>query len=1032
MSITAAALRRPRFTVVAAVAVLLAGLSLLPGFPSTEEPTVPVRVATVLAQLPGASSERVEALLARPIEEKLREIDRVEHLDTVVRPGSAYIYVSLEEGTPPAELPGAWQRVRAKLQDAAQQLPPGTLGPYVDDEFGRVAVRSLALYGADYSAGQLQDAARRLRDRLQAVPGAERVSLHGLREERIYVELSPLKLAEHGLDMATVAQALETRNRVMPAGELIAGGRVLPLDPLADLRSVAELAATPIASPDGALYTLGALGELVQKPADPPEGAAFYNGNPAIVLGVSMKAGLDVQIFAERLDAALVDAQAELPVGMQLANVTDQALVVREEIGRVGQVFIETVLIVMAVVVLFIGWRAGLITGAIVPLTILGSLIAMRMLEIELHQVSIGAIIISLGLFVDNAIVVVEDYQRRIAAGEDKHAAAEAAGRSTAAPLLISSLAIILAFVPLVAGETDTAEYMRSLAVVLAITLLLSLGIALTLMPVLSVAYAGAARHDEEQGRMARLRRWYAQRVRSALQRPKTVLAAMAVLLVVSFLGYSMLPAELLSASARRQLQVPIELAPGSAAAETLAVAQSLSQRLASPIWSDRLTGNAVYVGDGGPRFILGLNPPTPAPHLAYAVVNVADGADLDATLSALRADLQQAFPQARSEAKRFSLGTSDAGTAVLRLVGSDRAVLDAAATRLKQGLAAIQGIEDIRDDGEAGVQRLLIDVDPLRAAAAGISVADLADTLQAIHSGIAVTQLRQGEVLVPVVLRAPPEEAHDPARLGAQRLRGTGGSVALAEIADVRSVDQPSVLIRRNARAALTVSARHPELTAQQIVDRLAPVIDEFGLPPGHALEIAGEIEESAEANAGLERYFPFALLGMAGLFLWQFGSLRKVAIVLASIPFVMIGAVLGLVLSGQAASYTATLGLLALAGIIVNNAVLLLERTAEEEALGKSLIDAVVDAAAVRFRPILMTKLTCVAGLVPLFLFGGELWRPLAASMIGGLALGTLITLLLIPTLYVWLFRQRAPAPAQPTAALATEPGVSSCTAP
>lgn len=1009
MSVTRAALRRPRFTVVAALAVLLAGLAMLPGFPSTEEPTIPVRVATVVAHLPGASSERMEDLVARPIEERLREIDRVQHLDTIVRPGSAFIYIELEEGTPGAELASAWQRVRAKVQDAAGVLPPGTIGPFVDDEFGRVAVRSVALYGDGYTVGQLHDAARLLRDRLQGVPGAERVSLHGVREERVYVELSPARLAEHGLDLATVGRALEARNLVAPAGELTSGGRVLALDPLADLRDVASLAATPIARADGSLVALGALGSLFQAPADPPATAAFYDGRPAIVLGVSMKAGLDVQGFAAQLDAELDRARAGLPAGMRLGSVTDQAAIVREEISRVGQVFVETIVIVMAVVVLFVGWRAGLITGAIVPLTVLGTLVAMRILDIELHQVSIGAVIISLGLFVDNAIVVVEDYQRRLAAGEAKLAAAEAAGRTTAAPLLVSSLAIILAFAPLVAGDTDTAEYMRSLAIVLAITLLLSLFIALTVMPVLSVDHAGDVPHDDAQDRMARLRAWYADRVRAVLHRPGKVVAAMVGLLAASIVAFSLLPTELLSPSTRRQLQVSIELAPGTAPAETLRTAQAISAHLAGTEWSDRLVGNAVYVGEGGPRFILGLNPPTPAPHIAYAVVNLAPEADLDTAVATLRAGLQRAFPQARLEPRRFSLGVSEAGTAVFRIVGTDRDALDAAAARLQAALGAIPGILDVRDDGEARIDRLVVDVDAARAARAGVTVADVAATLQAVHAGVEVTQLRQGDVLVPVVLRSPADERVDPARLAAQRIVGTAGAVALGEIAAVRVAHQPSVLVRRDARAALTVTARHPELTAQQIVDRVAAEIDTLGLPEGHGVEIAGEIEEAAEANAGLERYFPYALLGMAGLFLWQFGSVRKAGIVLASIPFVMIGATLGLVVTGQAVSFTATLGLLALAGIIVNNAVLLLERTADEQAQGKPLLDAVVDAAAVRLRPILMTKLTCVAGLVPLFLFGGDLWRPLAATMIGGLSLGTLVTLLLIPALYVLLFRDR-----------------------
>lgn len=1014
MSLTAAALGRSRFTIVAAIALFLSGLVSLLDFPATEEPYVEIRVAMVEAYLPGASSERIEQLVARPVEEKVREIADVKTIESVIRPGSAIMTVTLHEGTPAARLPAIWQKLRAKLAEARPLLPEGTSDFVINDEYARVAVRSLALTGRGYSAGQLEDWAKLVRERLQPVEGVERISLHGLREEQVFVELAPARLAAAGLSWDAVAAQLAERNIVAPAGEIDAGLRLLAIEATGDLPDEAALAATPVSLPGGGTLPLGALGTIARGPADPPVTAAVVDGEPAVVLGVSMRSGINVLSFAERLDSAIAEVAADLPAGMRLATMTDQSVVVASDLTKVGQTFLETVAVVMLVVVLFLGWRAGLVTGVIVPLTVMGTLIIMRLLGIELHMVSIAAVIISLGLFVDNGIVVVEDYQRRLALGEAPREAAIAAGNTMAAPLLTSSLAIILAFAPLAAGVSDTAEYMRSLAIVLAVTLLLSLFLALTVTPLIAQRFAGAhdADADAQVGWLARVRRWYAGKVRFVVARPGIVLGAMAGLLAASLGLFATIPPQLLSESARPQLQIPIELAPGASTRATLELAQRISTQLADRKAFPEITGNVFYVNDGGPRFILGLNPPIAAPHRAYGVVNLAADADAGAVLARLRETLAERFPEARIEPKRFSLGTSEAGTAVFRLSGPDRTELERAAAALRAALAKVPGSRDIRDDGEGRIVRLAVEVDQARAEAAGVTSAAVARSLDTAMSGLPVTVLRQGNARVPVLLRAPAEDRTLPERLGAVPVFGTSGAVALHQIADIRLADQPSVLQRRNQSPVITVTARADGLTAQQVVDAVQPALDGLKLSPGHSLELGGEIEESKDANAGIEAYFPVALLGMAGLFLWQFGSLRKAAIILTSIPFVLIGAAVGLKLSGEALSFTATLGLLALAGIIVNNAVLLLERIQEERAGGRALEDAVADAAEVRLRPIVMTKLTCITGLIPLFLFGGALWRPMAATMIGGLALGTLITLVLIPALYALLFRERRTA--------------------
>lgn len=1013
MPLTATALRRSRFTLVAAIILVLSGLVSLLDFPATEEPFIQVRTATVEAYFPGATSERTEQLVARPIEERLREVAEVKTIETVVRPGAAFIIITLRDGVPGNQMPEIWQRVRVKLEDARTALPEGTSPLVINDEFARVSVRSLALSGRGYSAGQLQDWARIVRERLQTVEGVERISLHGVRQESVFVDLDPRRLAAAGLSYEAVAGQLARRNLVAPAGEIDTGRRVLALEPTGDLPDAKALAGMPIALRDGAALPLKALGVIAQEPADPPVTAAVVNGQPAVVLGISMQNGLNVLSFAERLDSRIAEVRQEIPAGMQITSVTDQSKVVRKDLVKVGQTFLETVAVVMLVVVLFLGWRAGLVTGVIVPLTVMGSLILMRLLGIELHMVSIAALIISLGLFVDNGIVIVEDYQRRLGLGHEPEQAAVEAGRTLAAPLLTSSLAIIIAFAPLAVGNSETAEYMRSLAIVLAVTLMLSLFLALTVTPLLAMKFAGV--HDpskDEAGWLFRVRSWYAGRVRLIVDRPLAVAAAMAALLIAAVGLFAFIPPQLLPTSPRPQLQIPIELAPGASTRATSDIAMELSKALADRTKFPELRDNVVYINDGGPRFILGLNPPLPAPHRAYAVVNLAETANIEAVLSGLREQLPKRFPEARIEPKRFSLGVSEAGVAVFRLTGPDRAELERAAGDVKRALVAIPGARDVRDDAEARIVRLKVEIDQSRATAAGVSSEAVARSLETVTSGVPVSVLRQGDVLVPVILRGPDKDRTLPERLETLPVFGETGAITLGQIATIRLASQPSVLMRRNGSPVITLSARHPELESQQIADRLAGAIAALDLKPGHRLELGGEIEESEVANQGILRYFPVALLGMAGLFLWQFGSVRSTIIILASIPFVLIGASIGLKLTGQPFSFTATLGLLALAGIIVNNAVLLLERIQEERRAGLPLKEAVATASAVRLRPIVMTKLTCIVGLIPLYLFAGEIWRPMAATMMGGLALGTLITLVLIPALYALLFRERRAA--------------------
>jgi multidrug efflux pump subunit AcrB len=1010
MSLSSITLKRERFTLVAAIGVVFAGLIALIGFPATEEPTVTFRNATVEAYLPGASTQRMEQRVAQPLEERIRQLAEVKSVATVIRPNLAILNVRLSASVKPSAVPTVWQKLRAKVNDARASLPGDLASLNVNDDYGRVSVMTLALTGPGYSVGQLQDAARSLRMRLQTTPGTEQVALFGVQSEQIYVELSPQKLTAAGITLPQIAQALAARNVVASAGE-IDGAQTLSIETTGEITEADGIARVPIAIPGGGTVTLASLGTVSQRALDPPTSAALYIGQPAVVLGISMHKGLNVNEFSKGMQASIDAAKASLPVGMSLHAVTNQSEVVTDDLLKVGQVFLETIVIVMGVVVFFLGWRAGLVTGLIVPITVLGTLLFMRAASIELHTISIAAIIISLGLFVDNAIVIIEDFQRRLGLGEDRAKAAEAAGRTMFVPLLISSLAIIFSFMPLAAGESDTSEYMSSLAIVLTATLLISLFLAVTFTVVTAKMFAGGDHHEESQtNTIAKIRRWYIARIAFILKRPLTILIAMAVLLSSAVFAISRLPTELLPPSARQQLQMTIELPAGTASGETLKLATKVSQRLKDPKAFPELTGNVVYVGDGGPRFILGLNPPFPAPHKAYAVINLAHKAKPQDVMAHIQSVMRTAFPEARMEVKRFSRAGSEAGTAEFRLIGPDRARLEAAAVTLKANLQTLPGVSrddiKIRDNVERRILGVKVEIDQTRALAAGLTTSTITSALDAAYGGVTATVLQQGEVQVPVIVRAGADVRQNIDALAALPILTPQGPVSLSEVARVEVSSQPSVLNRRNEMPFVSVTVRAQGLTAQSIADAAQPYLDKLNLPEGHMIELGGEIEESGEANQGLIDYFPLALFGMATLFLWQFSSVRKTIIVMASIPFVLIGATLGLYVTGQPLSFPAILGLLALAGIIVNNAVLLLERIKEEREQGRTHLEAVSIAAQVRLRPIVMTKLTCILGLLPLFLFGGDLWKPLAAAMIGGLLLGTLITLVLIPALYALLF--------------------------
>ncbi|KPZ05560.1 Acriflavin resistance protein [Pseudomonas tremae] len=1008
MNLTYRAMRASRLTLFAAGLILLAGVATFMGFPSQEEPSVTVRDALVSVSLPGLSAERTEELLARPLEEKIRELADIRNVVTTVKPGRVIVQVTAYDSV--KDLGLLWQRLRAKTGEASGVFPAGTQGPFVDDDFGRVAVASIAVTAPGFSMSEMRRPVKRLRNQLYELDGVDQVELYGLQEERIYLDFDHQTLAAAGLSPQQLMQQLQARNVIAPGGNPVIGQQSTTLSVSGEILSLEQLRQFPVQLSSGQTVALQSLGRVSVAAADPPDTEAIYQGQDAVVLAVSMQPGLNVQTFGSALRKRLGELEQQLPAGFTLHIVTFQSDVVKHEMSKMYHVMAETVVIVMCVVMLFLGWRTGLVVGVIVPLTILSTLLVMRALGIELQTVSIAAIILALGLLVDNGIVIAEDIERRLHAGEDRRSACEQAGRTLMIPLLTSSLVIVLAFSPFFLGQTSTNEYLRSLAIVLATTLVSSWLLSVTVTPLLCFYFARSPVDSKEPATdeyASVFYRGYRKVIEGLLRHYLIFIGSMAVLLVIAVTVLTHVPYDFLPKSDRMQFQIPLVLEPGSSSRATSQAVRDISQWLSN----DKDVKDSIgYVADGGPRIVLGLNPPLSAPDVAYFTVSVRDGANVDEVIERTRHFLLSQHPEIEAQPKRFSLGTTEAGVAIYRVIGPDEKVLRTIARRIEQALSALPGTLDVHDDWRNRLLRYDVVVDQYKALHAGVSTQDIAQALQLRNNGLSVSSMQDGETAVAIVAREQGTPSMPASELDSTLIYPASGAapLMLSAIATVEPKAEASTIQRRNLERAITVVGHNPSLTATSIVEQLAPQIAALNLPAGYRIELGGEIEDSAEANQALLQYMPHALVAMLLLFIWQFNSFRKLLIVISSVPFVLIGVALALVLTGYPFGFMATFGLLSLAGIIVNNAVLLLERIEAEREGGLSVRESVVNAAVKRLRPIVMTKLTCIIGLIPLMLFAGPLWEGMAITIMGGLALGTLVTLGLIPILYWLLFEK------------------------
>jgi multidrug efflux pump subunit AcrB len=1023
--ITEFAIKTNRITILVLIGIPLLGLLVFLDYPRQEDPSIEIRQAVVTASLPGMNVYLFEELITRRLEEKVREIGEVEDLWSSTKDGRTIIHVEVADWVNGADIPAVWQDLRNKMSDVAPELPAGTVGPFVNDRFGLTAVATIALWSDGFSLEDMRRVARDVRRQLDGLKGVETIELFGVQQERVFLDVSNARLAQLGIRPNIIVDTLRAQNLILPGGVINAEGQNIIIEPSGAFRDVADIESVliPIPGTDRTI-PLEDVVYITRGYVDPPDRPVFYNGRPAIVISVSLLDGVNAVEFGERLTRRVEEIEQALPFGYVLEYATFQPELVERAVNGAISNLAQTLIIVLVVVVLFLGIRTGLIVGSFIPMTMLLALVGMSIWNVELQRMSIATMIIALGMMVDNAIVIAESMRNRFEAGEDRREAAIATGRELGLPLLTSTLTTILAFMPIALAEGSAGEYTLSLGQVVILVLLGSWFMSLYMTPTMSFWFlkvkprAGASAASEAALYDSGFYRTYRRILEAILRHRLLCLAGVLAFLAGTILAARWLTNEFFPPNDRNQFLVYVDLEAGSHIDETAGVLQTLGTWLHDKSINPEVTNTVAYAGSGGPRFFLSLAPINPDPHVSFMLVETQSNDQVPDVIERTRRYIFEHFPEAENRVSAMWLGPTETGLVEIRVSGPDERVLQAKAAALLEAFRAVPGTIDIRQDWENPVLKVKVIVDQARARRAEVTSADIATSLNAFVSGGRVTDYREGDTVIPVVLRGDEDERTQLASLFGINVHSqvTGRNVPLSQIADITAVWEPYRINRRNLARTITVSAKHPHLKADQLFEQVQPTLDSLALPAGYYWELGGELEGAAEARGHLFANFPLAGFLILLLLVWQFNSFRRAGIILFSIPLAFSGAVLGLLAFGAPFGFMPLLGLLSLAGIITNNGIVLIDSIERNRANGLDTYSAIVQAAISRLRPILLMTITTIPGLMPLIVWRDPLFYGLAIVIAGGVLIGTVLTLIITPVMYSLLFR--APAPISATA--------------
>ena len=1019
--ITGFALNNSRTVIMTILLVIVGGIYAFIDLPKLEDPFITIREAVVAAKFPGMPVEQVERLITRPIEEEIRSMGEVDDIkESTSKLGECIIHVTIKDEVPAEQLPATWKLLRNRMDDVKPELPKGTIGPVVNDTFGDTSVATIALWSDGFSMAEMRETARQIRERLNLMKGIQKVDLTGVQEERIYLEVSSAKVAQLGIDIAVIGQSLKEQNITLPGGRININDVEFIVETQGRFKSIEEIGEVliPISGTQSTI-PLREIATIRKAYVEPIHNPAYYNGHQAIVLSVFLLSGVDAIEFGKRLKKEVQAIENSLPWGYALEFATYQPELIKKAVTGMVINVVESVAIVLVVVMLLLGIRTGLIVGSFIPLVMLFGILTMYTLGIDMERMSLATMIIALGMFVDNAIVVSDDVKVNLESGMARKDAVLKTGNSLALPLLTSTLTTVFAFGPILLQIGSTGDYTSSLGSVMIILLMASWFF--SMFSSTSMCYwflkskpteggDNQKKSDPYQGKFYRL---YRQVLKFSLRYRFLVVAFTGGAFAIAIYAATFIPQAFFPSGDRNQYLIYLDLPAGTRIDETDRTIRKLSAWLQDKKENPEITGTIAYVGNGGPRFFLSLSPLDPDPFVGFLIVNTQTSKEVPDLVQRTRLYLENNFPNVRGRVKSMWLGSTETGLMEIRLSGPGTAVLQEQAEQLMAGLRNIPGTTDIKQNWNNRVLTIKADVDQTRARRVGVSSKNVAEAMESFVDGKTATDYHEGNVEIPIVARGVKAERASPDSLRTLGIRTSSGDIIpISQVADVYTVGDLNRIMRHNQERTITVSAKHPVLKASEIFAALIPTLDGMTFPKNHYWEVGGELENAAKAMNNLAKWMLPCFGGIVFLLVWQFNSVRRAAIIILTMPLVIVGAVVGLLVMKADFGFMVILGLLALAGSIVNNGIVMIDKIEENRREGQTPYDAVVNSAVSRFRPILLSVSTTMLGFSPLIINRDPLFYGMASIMFFGLGIGSLFTLNYVPALYSIFFRVKSPS--------------------
>ncbi|PTR26020.1 efflux RND transporter permease subunit [Pseudomonas sp. GV085] len=981
----------------------------------SEDPPFTFKAMVIRTNWPGATAEEVSRQVTERIEKKLMETGEYERIVSFSRPGESQVTFIARDSMHSVEIPELWYQVRKKISDIRHTLPPGIQGPFFNDEFGTTFGNIYALTGEGFDYAVLKDYADRIQIQLQRVKDVGKVELLGLQDEKIWIELSNVKLATLGLPLAAVQQALEEQNAVSTAGFFETSSERLQLRVTGNFQTVDEIKNFPIRVGDRTFH-ISDVANVRRGFNDPPAPRMRFMAQDAIGLAVAMKDGGDILVLGKALEIEFARIQKNLPAGMELRKVSDQPAAVKTGVGEFVQVLVEALAIVLLVSFFSLGVRTGMVVALAIPLVLAMTFACMYYLGIGLHKISLGALVLALGLLVDDAIIAVEMMAIKMEQGFDRVKAASYAWTSTAFPMLTGTLITAAGFLPIATAQSGTGEYTRSIFEVVTIALLASWVAAVVFVPYLGekllpdLAKIHAAKHGAGQPdpyatpfyqRVRRLVEW-------CVRWRKTVITATVMLFIVSIVLFKFVPQQFFPASGRLELMVDLKLAEGASLSNTADEVKRLEALLKDKAGIDNYVA---YVGTGSPRFYLPLDQQLPAASFAQFVVLAKTIEERETLRTWLIATLNEQFPALRSRVTRLENGPPVGYPVQFRVTGEHIEEVRALARKVAAKVRENPHVVNVHLDWEEPSKVVYLNIDQDRARALGVSTANLSGFLQSSLTGSSVSQYREDNELIEILLRGTLRERTELSLLPSLAVpTDNSRSVALSQIATLEYGFEEGVIWHRNRLPNVTVRAdiydkQQPATLVQQIMPTLDPIRAE--LPDGYLLDVGGTVEDSARGQNSVKAGVPLFIVVVLTLLMLQLRSFSRTAMVFLTAPLGLIGVTLFLLVFRQPFGFVAMLGTIALSGMIMRNSVILVDQIEQDISAGLKPWQAIIEATVRRFRPIVLTALAAVLAMIPLS--RSVFFGPMAVAIMGGLIVATALTLLFLPALYAAWFRVR-----------------------